>query len=96
MENEAFFWCVTEVVMTYQANKLEKFRLIREKRPVISMLPFTAEIKKKFLSYKVANNNYYWTPHPKPIKEALAILKSPLKLLIISSYNGQQFVFPEN
>ena len=29
--------------MTYQANKLDKFRLITEKRTMISMLPFTAE-----------------------------------------------------
>ena len=33
---------------------------------------------------------------PKPIKEALTIIKSPLKLLITSSYNGQQLVFLEN
>ena len=45
----------------------------------------------KFL-YLIAN----WTPYPKPIKEALTILKSPLKLLITSSYNGQQLVFLEN
>ena len=31
MENETFFWCVTYVVMTYHANKLDKFRLITEK-----------------------------------------------------------------
>ena len=37
-----------------------------------------------------------WTPYPKPIKEALTILKSPLKLLITSSYNGQHLVFLEN
>ena len=42
--------------------------------------------------YLIAN----WTPYPKPIKEALTILKSPLKLLITSSYNGQQLVFLEN
>ena len=45
----------------------------------------------KFL-YLIAN----WTPYPKPIEEALTILKSPLKLLITSSYNGQQLVFLEN
>ena len=45
----------------------------------------------KFL-YLIAN----WTSYPKPIKEALTILKSPLKLLITSSYNGQQLVFIEN
>ena len=45
----------------------------------------------KFL-YLIAN----WTPYPKPIKEALTVLKSPLKLLITSSYNGQQLVFLEN
>ena len=43
--------------------------------------------------YLIAN----WTSYPKPIKGALTIiLKSPLKLLITSSYNGQQLVFPEN
>ena len=42
--------------------------------------------------YLIAN----WTSYPKPIKEALAILKSPLKLLITSSYNGQQLAFLEN
>ena len=66
--------------MTYQANKLDKFRLITEKRIVISMLPFTAEKRNfchtklqtiiikvgfsKFL-YLIAN----WTPYLKPIKE---------------------------
>ena len=45
----------------------------------------------KFL-YLIAN----WIPYPTPIKEALTILKSPLKLLITSSYNGQQLVFLEN
>ena len=46
----------------------------------------------KFL-YLIAN----WTSYPKPIKGALTIiLKSPLKLLITSSYNGQQLVFLEN
>ena len=45
----------------------------------------------KFL-YLIAN----WTSYPKPIKEALAILKSPLKLLIASFYNGQQLAFLEN
>ena len=44
------------------------------------------------LLYLIAN----WTSYPKPIKEALTILKSPLKLLITSSYNGQQLVFLEN
>ena len=29
--------------MTYQANKLDKFMLIKEKLIVISVLPFTAE-----------------------------------------------------
>ena len=43
--------------MTYLADKLDKFRLITEKRIVISMLPFTAE--KTSLSYKVANNNHW-------------------------------------
>ena len=93
--------------MTYQTNKLDKFRLITEKLIVIAMLPFTAEkeifchtkmqtiiikvVFSKFL-YLIAN----WTPYPKPIKEALTILKSSLKLLITSSYNGQQLVFLEN
>ena len=45
----------------------------------------------KFL-YLIAN----WTTYPKPIKEALTILKSPLKLLITISYNGKQLVFVEN
>ena len=36
-----------------------------------------------------------WTSYPKPIKEALTILKSPLKLPITSSYNRQQLVFLE-
>ena len=45
----------------------------------------------KFL-YLIAN----WTSYPKPIKEALAILKSPLKLLITSPYNGQQLAFLES
>ena len=44
MEHETFFWRVTQVVMIYQANRLDKFRLITEKKLiVISMLPFTAE-----------------------------------------------------
>ena len=42
--------------------------------------------------YLIAN----WTSNPKPVKEALAVLKSPLKLLITSSYNGQQLAFLEN
>ena len=44
MENETFF-CVCYIghLMTYQANKLDKFRLITEKHIVISMLLFTAE-----------------------------------------------------
>ena len=45
----------------------------------------------KFL-YLVAN----WTSYPKPIKEALAILKSPLKLLITSFHKWQQLAFLEN
>ena len=45
----------------------------------------------KFL-YLMAN----WTSYPKLIREALAILKSPLKLLITSSFNGQQLAFLEN
>ena len=64
--------------------------------------------EKHFLSYKVANNHYKvvfskflylianWTSYSKPIEEALTILKSPLKLLITSSYNGQQLVLLEN
>ena len=44
----------------------------------------------KFL-YFIGN----WTPYPKPMKEALIILKSPLKLLITNSFNGQQLVFLE-
>ena len=49
------------------------------------------KVVSKFL-YLIAN----WTPYPKPIKEALTISKSPLKLLITSSYTGQQLVFLEN
>ena len=45
----------------------------------------------KFL-YLIAN----WTSYPKPIKEALVILKSPLKLPITSSYNVQKLAFLEN
>ena len=45
----------------------------------------------KFL-YLIAN----WTSFPKPIKEALAKFKSPLKLLINSSYSGKQLAFLEN
>ena len=46
----------------------------------------------KFL-YLIANR----TSYPKPVIEALTIiLKSPLKLPITSSYNGQQLVFLEN
>ena len=41
--------------MTYQANKLDKFRLITEKT-LFQCYP--SHQKKKFLSYKVANNNY--------------------------------------
>ena len=92
--------------MTYYANKLDKFRLTTEKLIVISMLPFIAEknfchtklqtiiikvVFSKFL-YLIAN----WTSDPKPIEETLTILKSPLKLFITSSYNGQQLVFLEN
>ena len=93
--------------MIYQANKLDKYRLITEKLIVISILPFTVEkeifviqkckpiiskvVFSKFL-YLMAN----WTPYQKPIKEALTILKSQLKLLITSSYNVQKLVFLEN
>ena len=58
--------------------------------------------KKTFLSHKVANNNYLGGSFQvlifdgKPIKEALSILKSPLKLLITSSYNMKQLAFLEN
>ena len=34
-----------------------------------------------------------WTSYPKPIKEALAILRSPLKLLITSSYKRRTIIF---
>ena len=37
--------------MTYQTNKLDKFRLITEKRIVISMLLFTAEKKTTFFCH---------------------------------------------
>ena len=93
--------------MIYQANKLDNFRLITEKtccyfnvtlhsrkrnfchtklQTIIIKVGFS-----KFL-YLIAN----WTPYPKPIKEALTILNSPLKLLITSSFNGKQLVFLEN
>ena len=42
--------------MIYQANKLDKFRLITEKNLLFQCYP--SHQKKKFLSYKVANNNY--------------------------------------
>ena len=92
--------------MTYQANKLDKFRLITEKtycyfnvtlhsrkrnfchtklQTIIIKVGFS-----KFL-YLIAN----WTPYPKPTKEALTILKSPSKLLITNSFNGQQLVAVE-
>ena len=66
---------------------------------------YSSQQKKFFLSYKVANKIIEvvfskflylianWISYPKPIKEALTILKSPLKLLITSSYNGQQLIF---
>ena len=94
--------------MTYQANKLDKFRLITEKLIVTSMLPFTAEKKNIFCHTKlqtiiikvVLSKFLYlilnWTSYPKPIKEVLPVLKSPLKLLIASPYNRQQLPFPEN
>ena len=92
--------------MTYQANKLDKFRLITEKtyryftvtlnsrkrnfchtklQTIIIKVGFS-----KFL-YLIAN----WTPYLKPTKEALTILKSPSKLLITNSFNGQQLVAVE-
>ena len=92
--------------MTYQANKLDKFRLITEKtyyyfnvtlhsrkrnfchtklQTIIIKVGFS-----KFL-YLIAN----WTPYRKPTKEALTILKSPSKLLITNSFNGQQLVAVE-
>ena len=91
--------------MTYKANKLDKFRLITEKLIVISMLPFTAKknchTKLQTIIIKVGFSKFLyliakWTPYPKPTKEALTISKSPLKLLITVSYNGQQLVFLEN
>ena len=69
---------------------------------------YPSQQKKIFLSYKVANKIIKvvfskflylianWISYPKPIKEALTILKSLLKLLITSSYNGQQLIFLEN
>ena len=91
--------------MTYQANKLDKFRLITEK--TYCYFNVTLQSRKrnfrhtklqtiikvsfsKFL-YLIAN----WTPYPKPTKEALTILKSPSKLLITNSFNGQQLVAVE-
>ena len=68
----------------------------REKLMFLATLLKTIIIKvvlfSKFL-YLIAN----WTSYPKPIKGTLGIiLKSPLKLLITSCYNGQQLVFLEN
>ena len=93
--------------MTYQADKLDKFKLITEKSYCYFNVTLHSRKRHfchtklqtiiievgffKFL-YLIAN----WTPYPKPIKEALTILKSPLKLLITSSFNGQQLVFLEN
>ena len=92
--------------MTYQANKLDKFRLITEKTYCYFSVTLhsrkrnfchtklqTIIIKvgfSKFL-YLIAN----WTPYPKPIKKALTILKSRSKLLITNSFNGQQLVAVE-
>ena len=70
------------------------------------MLLFTVEkenchTKLQTIIIKVVLSKYLyllanWTSYPKPVKEALAILKSPLKLLITSFYNGQQLAFLEN
>ena len=69
---------------------------------------YAVENREKLSNFTKNNNNYgsfpkflyliaNWTSYPKPIKEALTIIsKSPLKLLITSSYNGQQLVFLEN
>ena len=55
----------------------------------------TIIIKVAFSKFSYLKAN--WTSYPKPIKGApTIILKSPLKLLITSSYNGQQLVFLEN
>ena len=43
--------------MTYQANKLDKFRPITEKNLLLFQC-YPSQQKKKFLSYKAANNNY--------------------------------------
>ena len=51
------------------------------------------DVENRLREYLIAS----WRSYPKPIKGALTItLKSPLKLLITSSYNGQQLVFLEN
>ena len=51
------------------------------------------DVENRLREYLIAS----WTSYPKPIKGALTIiLKSPLKLLITSSYNGKQLVFLEN
>ena len=92
-------------ILSQQIRKIQDYH---KKLIVISMLPSTAEkqfffchtklqtiiikvVFSKFL-YLIAN----WTSYQKPIKEALTILKSPVKLLITSSYNGQQLVFLDN
>ena len=93
--------------MTYQANKLDKFRLITEK--TYCYFNVTLHSKKEIFCHTKLQTIIYlggfskfiylianWTLYPKPIKEALTILKSPLKLLITSSFIGQQLVFLEN
>ena len=96
--------------MRYQANKLDKFRLVTEKLIVMSMLPFTAEknifchTKLQTIVIKVVLSKFLQCIFDSKLdilakiylKEAVAILISPLKLLITSSYNGQQLAFLEN
>ena len=69
---------------------------------------YPSQQKKKFLSYKVANNSYWGgffqvlifdsklDTLPKTYQGGTNYTKIILKLLITSSFNGQQLVFLEN
>ena len=93
--------------MTYQANKLDKFRLIKEKTycyfnvTLLSIKRNFCYTKLQTIIIKVGFSKFLylipnWTPYPKPIKGALTLLKSSLEFLITSSFNGQQLAFQEN
>ena len=96
-------------MFTYQANKLDKFRLITEKHIAISLYKDVTLYSKKHFCYTKLQTRVSrvvlftflhlignWSSDPKPIKEILAILKSALKLLITSFQYGQQMAFLEN